>query len=197
MKSPFKPQPARGGSSLNQPRANKHYSFKDERVDSLFNLLNKSNRLKLPKSRHPEEVGKTDNPNYCLYHRILGHPTKNCYIFKDILQTLIDAEMRKLRSEQKKVTANMMSFLQFGVARVVPIPKGELRVLNIDPHHQQEKGLIPVLLLREKSCGFIPTLWKTNSGLLLPTGSLKAKQKLHLVMWCVLLPEKQKLMSPR
>ena len=32
-----------------QPRANKQYSFKDEHVDLLFKLLNKSNRLKLLK----------------------------------------------------------------------------------------------------------------------------------------------------
>ena len=47
------------------------------------------------------------------------------------------------------MTANMTSFFQFGVqppmpAGIVPIPKGELRVLKIDPHHQLEKGLIPV-----------------------------------------------------
>jgi len=80
---------------------------------------------------------------------MLGHPTKSRYIFKDIFQALIDVEVLKLRPEQKKVTANMTLFLQFGVqpptpAGAVPIPKGELRVLNIDPHHQQEKGLIPV-----------------------------------------------------
>ena len=114
-KSPSKPQPARGGSSSTQPRANKQYSFKDEHVDSLFKLFNKSNRLKLPEAIRPEEVGKTDNPNYCLYHRMLGHSTKCCYIFKDILQTLIDAEVLKLHREQKKVTANMTPFLQFGV----------------------------------------------------------------------------------
>jgi len=88
----------------------------------LFNLLNKSNRLKLPEVRRLEEVGKTDNPNYCLYHRILGHPTKSYYIFKDILQALIDAEVLKLRPEQKKVIANMTSFLQFGVQP--PMPAG-------------------------------------------------------------------------
>ena len=43
----------------------------------------------------------------------------------------------------------MTPFLQLGVqpptpVGVVPIPKGELWVLNIDPHHQREKGLIPV-----------------------------------------------------
>ena len=73
MKSLPKPQPTRGGGSSNQSRANKQYSFKDAHVDSLFKLLNKSNRLKLPKARRSKEVGKTENPNYCLYHRMLGH----------------------------------------------------------------------------------------------------------------------------
>jgi len=99
MKSPSKLQSARGGSSSSQLCANKQYSFKDEHVDLLFKLLNKSNRLKLLEARRPEEVRKTDNPNYCLYHTMLGHPTKNCYIFKDILQVLIDAEVLKLHLE--------------------------------------------------------------------------------------------------
>ena len=69
---------------------------------------------------------------------MLGLPLKSCYIFKDILQALIDADVLKLRPEQKKVSANMTSFLQFGVqaptpAGVVSIHKRELRVLNIDP----------------------------------------------------------------
>ena len=154
-KSPIKPQLTRGGSSyLSQPRANRQYSFKDEHVDSLFKLLNKNNRLKLSEARHPEEVGNTDNPNYCLYHRMLGHPTKSCYVFKDILQALIDAEVLKLRPEQKKVTANMTS-LQFGKefpsvsAGVVPIPKGELRVISTNPHNKKEKSLSLSLLLEE------------------------------------------------
>ena len=58
-KSPVKPQPVRGSGSSSQPRANKQYSFKDEHVDSLFKLLNKSNRLKLSEARRPKEVDKT------------------------------------------------------------------------------------------------------------------------------------------
>ena len=76
---------------------------------SLFKLLQKSNRLKLSTIRDPEEVGKVDDPNYCLCHRMLGHPIKNCHIYKDVLQALIDVEVLKLRPEQKKVTANMTS----------------------------------------------------------------------------------------
>ena len=55
-----------GGGSSSQPRVNKQYSFKDKHVDSLFKLLNKSNRLKIPEARRPEEVSKSDNPNYYL-----------------------------------------------------------------------------------------------------------------------------------
>jgi len=83
---------------------------------------------------------------------MLGHPTKNCYIFKDILQPLIDAEVLKLRPEQKKVAANMTatSPIQFGwnlplaPIDIVSNPKGELRMINSYPHNQRGKGLIPV-----------------------------------------------------
>ena len=79
----------------------------------LFKLLQKSNRLKLSEIRRSEEVEKTDDPSYCLYHRMLGHPTKNCYIFKDVLQALIDAEVLKLRPEQKKESPSKLSSKDF------------------------------------------------------------------------------------
>jgi len=47
--------------------ANKQYSLKAEHIISLFKLLNKSSKLKLSKARRPEEVGKIDDLNYCLY----------------------------------------------------------------------------------------------------------------------------------
>ena len=74
--------------------ANKQYSFKDEHVVSLFKLHHRSIKLKLLEARR---LGKADDPNYCLYHRILEHPTKSSYIFKDVLQAMIDMEVLKLR----------------------------------------------------------------------------------------------------
>ena len=99
VESPSKTQSVRGRMPSIQARANKLYYFKVEQVVSLFKLLQKSNKLKLPEIRWPEEVGKTDDLSSCLYHRMLGHPTKNCYIFKDVFQALIDAEVSKLRPE--------------------------------------------------------------------------------------------------
>ena len=137
--TPAKTQSTRGNTAPGQIRANKQYSFRDEHVVALFKLLQKSSKFKLPEAKRPEEVGKTDDPNYCLYHRMIGHPTKNCYIFKDVLQALIDAEVLKLRPEQKKVTSNTAT-IQFGrnlppvPAGVSPVPQDELRVVNSDPH---------------------------------------------------------------
>ena len=115
VKSPSKTQLVRGRMASGQARANKLYSFKDEHVVSLFKLLQKSNRLNLLEIRRPKEVGKSTGPNYYLYNRMLGHPTKNWYIFKDVLQVLIDVEVLKLHLEQK-VTDNLTatSPIQFG-----------------------------------------------------------------------------------
>src|SRR3954466_7516047 len=49
--------------------------------------------------------------------------------------------------EQKTVTANMTSCIQFGQSpptptAVYPIPAIEMRVINSDPHRQQEKGVV-------------------------------------------------------
>lgn len=51
------------------------YSFKNEHIESLFKLLDKSNMLKLLEAQRPEEAGETDDPNYCSYHMTLDHPT--------------------------------------------------------------------------------------------------------------------------
>jgi hypothetical protein len=80
-------------------KLSKQYSFKDEHVISLFKLLQKSNKLKLLEAKRPDEVDKVNDPKYCFYHRMLGHPTHYCFVFKDMPQALIDAEVLKLRPE--------------------------------------------------------------------------------------------------
>ena len=81
-KSPPKTQSVKRGMAFSQPRGNKSYSFKDEHVVSLFKLLQKSNMLKFSEINCPEEVGKKEDPNYYLYHRMLGHLTKTATSLK-------------------------------------------------------------------------------------------------------------------
>jgi len=92
---------------------------------------------------------------------MLGHTTKNCYIFKNVLQALIKAEVLKLQPEQKKVTANMTATSSIQLSQdlllvptgVVLIPKEELRVVSTDPHNQEER-----------SCSYSYSLRRNNMG---------------------------------
>ena len=60
----------------------KQYSFKDDQVASIFYLLHKGNKLKLPDARRPNEIGRTNDPKYCLFHRMIHHPTDKCFVLK-------------------------------------------------------------------------------------------------------------------
>jgi len=68
----------------------------------------------------------------------MGHyPTNKYFILKDKIQALIDARVLTLKSEQKKVTTNMVT-LEFGTFlkvivpnRHAPAPKARLEVSNL------------------------------------------------------------------
>src|SRR3954469_15391517 len=107
-----------GGGFIDQTQVK--YSFKDNKVKALFKMLDKGSQLKLLEPRNPEDVGKTDDPRYCLHHRALGHPTKSCWSLKDKLQALVDAGALRLKTEQKTATANMTSCIQFGQSPPTP-----------------------------------------------------------------------------
>ena len=59
-------------------------------------------------------------------------PTSRCFVLKDKIQALVDAGVLTLKSEQKKVTTNMMTlnFRTFSKVTVqdglAPIPKARL-----------------------------------------------------------------------
>lgn len=59
--------------------------------------------LQLPEAKRLEEVGKTDNLNYCLYHRIIRHSIRNFYIRKDKIHALVDTNMIKLQRTKEDI----------------------------------------------------------------------------------------------
>jgi hypothetical protein len=80
------PRPNPGGSSqafetLKQKKT-KSYSFRRDKVDQIFRGAVK-NGLALPASKRPEDADKSDEPNFCPYHRVLGHSIEDCWVFKD------------------------------------------------------------------------------------------------------------------
>ena len=130
----------------------KQYSFKDDQVVTIFHFLQKDNKLKLPKVRHPNEVGRIIDPNYCLFHRMVHYPTNKCFVLKDKIQALINTGVLTLKSEMKKVTENMVT-LEFGNFSKVTVldrhagaPKARLEVINSLTKQQEAKGLIQMTI---------------------------------------------------
>ena len=80
-------------------------------MESLFETLYQAKKFRLPEPRNQEDVDKVDDPQYCAYHRGLGHPTKSCWTLKDKLQTFVDAGFLKLKIEQDTAAANMTPFM--------------------------------------------------------------------------------------
>ena len=48
--------------------------------------------------------------------------------------------------------------LPLAPTRMAPILKGELRVINTDPHNQKEKGLIPIPIPRGETISVHPDI---------------------------------------
>ena len=54
---------------------------------------------------------------------MIHHSTNKCFVLKDRIQALVDAGVLTLKSEQKKVTANMVT-LEFDKTPKVTVPDG-------------------------------------------------------------------------
>jgi len=149
------------------------YSFKDEQAVAIFHLLHKGNKLKLPEARQTNEVGRANAPNYCLFHRMVYHPTSRCYVLKDKIQALVDAGVLTLKLEQKKVTANMvtLNFSTFPKMTIqdglIPICKARLDAINPMAEQQEAKGHIPIMIESGEIMWVHPDIikdeqWETN-----------------------------------
>ena len=69
-------------------REQKVYPFPDEDVPNILEQLLQLKLIELPECRRPEDMGKVDDPNYCKYHRIIGHPIQKCFVFKEQIMKL-------------------------------------------------------------------------------------------------------------
>ncbi|KAG8377423.1 hypothetical protein BUALT_Bualt08G0031400 [Buddleja alternifolia] len=91
-------------------RMEKKFSFPDEILKDLFEQLKDQGLIDLPEAKRLGEVGKTNNPKYCPYHRLVGHSIEECFILKERIKSLIkngDIELPHI----EKTSANLISLM--------------------------------------------------------------------------------------
>jgi len=67
---------------------NEYPYFESDALEILHKLLEKG-FIELSESKRPEEIGRTDDPKYCEYHRIIGHPIEKCNAFRGQVLQLV------------------------------------------------------------------------------------------------------------
>ena len=60
----------------------KTYPFPNADIRGMLEDLLEKNVIKLPEYKRPEEMGCTNDPKYCIYHRVVSHPVEKCFILK-------------------------------------------------------------------------------------------------------------------
>ena len=69
-------------------REQKVYPFPNEDVPNILEQLLQLKLIELLECRQPKDMGKVDDPNYCEYHRIIGHQIQKCFVFKEQIMKL-------------------------------------------------------------------------------------------------------------
>jgi len=68
-------------STLRGSEDNEFPYYESDAPEMLHTLLEKG-LIELPEPKRPEEVGRTNDPKYCKYHRIISHPIEKCNAFR-------------------------------------------------------------------------------------------------------------------
>ena len=67
----------------------KPYSFAKQHSKMLFDECLRQQLITLSTPRKPEDADKMGEPNFCPYHRLLGHCLEDCFVFKNAVEQLI------------------------------------------------------------------------------------------------------------
>jgi len=66
----------------------KKYPFPDSDLLGMWHNLLEKGIIELPSSKRPEELGRTNDPKYCRYHRVISHPLEKCITLKERIMQL-------------------------------------------------------------------------------------------------------------
>ena len=97
----------------------KKYHFPEFDVPNMLEEFLQKKVIELPKCKHPEEMGRVNDPNYYHYHRIVSHPMEKCFILKDLIMKL--AKQWRIHLDLDEVVESNHAMVTFGSFDLVPL----------------------------------------------------------------------------
>ncbi|XXG41707.1 hypothetical protein AAC387_Pa01g2119 [Persea americana] len=112
-------------------RKNAKYSF-DENIEDIFKTLLEHGKLEPPSSKRPSQEGRTDDPNCYPYHRMISHPSKECFNLKEKIEDMLTKGVIQLDKKCDFASVDMVAFGSFKPTNIGPfIPRTmEFRLIN-------------------------------------------------------------------
>uniref|UniRef100_A0A2N9GU49 Retrotransposon gag domain-containing protein n=1 Tax=Fagus sylvatica TaxID=28930 RepID=A0A2N9GU49_FAGSY len=83
----------------------KTYPFPDSDVPGMLEDLLEKEVIKLPECKRPEEMGRTNDPKYCKYHRVVSHTVEKCFVLKDLILRLVKEEPQENADIEDKLSS--------------------------------------------------------------------------------------------
>ena len=106
-------------------------------------------------SSRPVEVGQTNDPNYCLFHRMVHHPTCRCNVLKDKIQALIEVGVFTLKSEYKRPLPHSYPEREYGGSQLYfqkPWVLFHQRLKQRDSSQFKAKASLAISLAADDTC---------------------------------------------
>jgi len=80
---------SRNEGSMLRDSEEKECPYSESDAPKILDKLLEKGLIELSELRCPEEIGRTNNPKYYKYHRIISHPKEKCKAFKiQVLQLI-------------------------------------------------------------------------------------------------------------
>ena len=89
----------------------KQYAFPDFDISNMLDHLLELKLIKLPEMKHLEKADQTNDPKYCKYHRLIGHPIEQWFVLKDKIMEV--AHQGKIMFDNEAATANLAMVREF------------------------------------------------------------------------------------
>ena len=117
----------------------KQYPFPDSDISEMLDYLLKLKLIELPEMKWPEEADQTNNPKYCKYHRLIGHPIEQCFVLKDKIMEL--AHRGKITFDDEAMTSNLAMVASTTTSTFLTIQFGSFKPIEV----KVTFSLVPVL----------------------------------------------------
>jgi hypothetical protein len=114
----------------------KEYPFPDSDVAGILEDLLQKKVIELPECKRPEEMNHVNHPKYCMYHRVISHPVKKCFVLKDLIMKL--AQQRRIELDLDEVVESNNATISFVSSDSAHLPS--LQPLGAFPETHQLKS---------------------------------------------------------